>query len=77
MVLRTNNDFFLPKQRWTGRVRNEEALRRVKAPSNCLYTIKRGKANWIGYILRRSCLQKYSRKDSGKDISDGKTTKKS
>ena len=36
MVLRTKNYFFLSKQCWTGRVRNEYALRRVKALGNSL-----------------------------------------
>jgi hypothetical protein len=26
---------------------------------NSLHSIKRGKANWIGYILRRNCLIKH------------------
>jgi hypothetical protein len=42
---------------WTGRVRNEEVLHRVKE-RNILDTIKRRKANWIGHILRRNCLLK-------------------
>jgi len=51
--------FSLPKQRLTGRVRNEEALHRVKPQGNSVRTEKkkRGKANWIGYILRRNCLK--------------------
>jgi hypothetical protein len=69
--------FFLPKQRWIGRVSNEEALHRVKARGNSLHTIKRGKANWIGYILSRNCLKIYRGKDRRKDRSDGKTRKKS
>ena len=40
----------------TDRVRNEEVLLRVKEKRNILKTIKRKKANWIGYILRRNCL---------------------
>jgi hypothetical protein len=35
--------FFLPKPRWTGRGRNEEALHRVKAQGNGLHTIKNGR----------------------------------
>jgi len=31
-------------------------LRRVKRKCNFLYTIKRGKANWDGHILRRICF---------------------
>jgi hypothetical protein len=43
---------------WTDRVRNGEVLRRVKEERNVLHTVKRRKANWIGRILWRSCLQK-------------------
>jgi hypothetical protein len=39
-------------------VRNEEVLHRVKEERNIVHTIKRGKANWIGHILRRNCLLK-------------------
>jgi hypothetical protein len=41
---------------WTGRVRNEEVLHRVKEERNILHIIKRRKAYWIGHILRRNCL---------------------
>ena len=41
---------------WTDRVRHEKVLYRVKEERNVLHTIKRRKANWIGYILRRKCL---------------------
>jgi len=44
---------------WTDRVRNEEALHRVKEENKILHTIKRRKANWIGHILRRDCLLKH------------------
>jgi hypothetical protein len=44
---------------WTDRVRNEEVLHRVKEEGNIVHTIKRRKANWIGYILRRNCLLKH------------------
>jgi len=37
-------------------VRNEEVLLTVKEQSNILHEIRKGKANWIGHILRRSCL---------------------
>jgi hypothetical protein len=43
----------------TDRVRNEEALRRVKEERNILYTVNRRKANWIGHILHRNCLLKH------------------
>ena len=38
---------------------NEEVLRRVKEERNIIYTVKRRKANWIGYILRSNCLAKH------------------
>jgi len=40
----------------TDDVRNEEVLLRVKVQKNILYEISKGKANWIGHILRRNCL---------------------
>jgi len=42
---------------WTDHVRNEEVLLRANEQRNILHEIKR-KANWIGHILRRSCLLK-------------------
>jgi hypothetical protein len=39
-------------------VRNEEVLLRVSEQKNILHEIKKGKANWIGFILRRNCLLK-------------------
>ena len=54
----------MEKISWTDRVRNEEVLRRVKKEKNIIYTVKRRKANWIGYILCRNCLlNTYCRKD--------------
>jgi hypothetical protein len=44
---------------WTDRLSNEEALQRVKEERNILRTIKRRKANWIGHILPRNCLQNH------------------
>jgi hypothetical protein len=41
---------------WTDHVRNEEVLVRVKEQRNILHEIRKRKANWIGHILRRSCL---------------------
>ena len=41
---------------WTDRVRNEEVLLKVQKQGNILNEIIKGKANWIGYILRRNCL---------------------
>jgi hypothetical protein len=37
-------------------VRNEEVLLRVKEERNIVHTVKRGKADWIGHILRGNCL---------------------
>jgi hypothetical protein len=37
-------------------VRNEEMLLRVSEQRNILHEIRKRKANWIGYILRRICL---------------------
>jgi hypothetical protein len=49
----------MEKISWTDRVRNEEVLHRVKEERNILHKIKRRKANWIGYVLRRNCLLKH------------------
>jgi hypothetical protein len=37
-------------------VRNEEVLLTVKEQRNILREISKRKANWIGHILRKSCL---------------------
>jgi hypothetical protein len=37
-------------------LRNEAVLLRVKEQRNILHEISKGKANWIGHILRRNCL---------------------
>jgi hypothetical protein len=37
-------------------VRNEEVLFKVKEHRNILHEIRKRKANWIGYILRRNCF---------------------
>ena len=39
-------------------VRNEDVLLRVNEQRNILHEIRKRKANWIGYILRRNCLLK-------------------
>ena len=44
---------------WTDRVKNKEALKRVKEERNIFHTIKRKKTNWIGHILCRNCLLKH------------------
>jgi hypothetical protein len=49
----------MDKMSWTDRVRNEDVLHGVKKERNILRTIKRRKANWIGYILRRNFLLKH------------------
>jgi hypothetical protein len=49
----------MEKISWTDRVRNEEALHRVKEERNIPHTVKRRKANWIGHTLRRNCLLKH------------------
>ena len=41
---------------WVDSVRNKEVLHRFKRERNILYAIKRIKANWTGYLLRRNCL---------------------
>jgi hypothetical protein len=37
---------------WSDIVRNEEVLHSVKEERNIVHSIKRGKADWIGDILR-------------------------
>ena len=37
--------------------RNEEVLLRANEQRNILHEIRKRKANWIGHILRRNCLQ--------------------
>ena len=44
---------------WIDRVRNEEVLQRVNKERNIVHARERTKANWIGYILHRNCLQKH------------------
>jgi len=48
----------MEKISWTDHVRNEEVLLRVREQRNILHEIRKGKANWIGHILRRNCLLK-------------------
>jgi len=67
----------MEKISWTGHVRNEEVLLRVKEQRNILHVICKRKANWIGHILRRNCL--LQRIIEGKikgDRNDRKTRKK-
>jgi hypothetical protein len=42
---------------WTDHVRNEEVLLRVKEQRNILHEIRKRKANSVGHILRKICLQ--------------------
>jgi hypothetical protein len=49
----------MEKISWTGRVRTEKVLHRIKQKMNILHTINRRKANWIGHILRGNCLLKH------------------
>jgi hypothetical protein len=46
----------MEKISWTDHVRSEDVLVRVKEQRNILHEIRKGKANWIGHILRRNCL---------------------
>ena len=46
----------MEKISWTDHVRNEEVLLRVNEQRNILHEIRKRKANWIGHILRRSCI---------------------
>jgi hypothetical protein len=46
----------MEKISWTGHVRNEDVLLRVKEQRNILHEISKRKANWIGHILSRNCL---------------------
>jgi hypothetical protein len=39
-------------------VRNEKVFLRVNEQRNILHEIRKGKANWIGHILRRNCFLK-------------------
>jgi len=48
----------MEKISWTDRVRNE-VLRRFREKRNILRTLKRRKANWIGYIWHRNCHLKH------------------
>jgi hypothetical protein len=45
----------MEKISWTDYERNE-VLSRVMEQGNILHEISKGKANWIGHILRRNCL---------------------
>jgi replicative superfamily II helicase len=42
---------------WTNHVKNDEVLHRVKEERNILCTIKQRKADWIGHIVHRNCME--------------------
>ena len=63
---------------WADRVRNE-VLQRGREERNIVHTVNRRNVNWIDHILHRNCLSKHvieGKIKGGKDISDGKTRKK-
>ena len=65
----------LEKIIWTDRVR-KEVLRTAKETRNILQTMKRRKANWIGYIWRKNCLLKHViGGKKGQDKSEERTRK--
>ena len=41
-------------------MKNEEVLQKIKEERNVLHKRQRRKANWIGHILCKNCLLKYS-----------------
>jgi hypothetical protein len=49
----------IEKINWTDRVRNEEVSHSIQEERNILRTRNRRKANCIGHILRRNCLQRH------------------
>ncbi|PNF17874.1 hypothetical protein B7P43_G02249 [Cryptotermes secundus] len=48
----------MEKISWTDYVRNEEVLIRVSEQRNIPHEMRKRKANWIGHVLRRTCLLK-------------------
>jgi ribosomal 50S subunit-associated protein YjgA (DUF615 family) len=67
----------MEKNSWTDHVRSEELLLRVNEQRNILHEIRKRKANWIGHILRRNCLQQQVIEGTikGSDESDKKMKK--
>jgi hypothetical protein len=62
---------------WNERVRNDEALLRVKEERHILHAIKTRKAEWIGYIFYRNCHLKRTNEGNIQDrLCDGKARKK-
>ena len=45
---------------WAARVKNPRSITKSRGGKNILHTIKKGKVNWIGHILRRNCLLKHA-----------------
>jgi len=43
-------------KRTNGWIKHNTVYSRVKEQRNILHEIRKGKANWIGHILRRNCL---------------------
>jgi hypothetical protein len=67
----------MEKFSWTDRVKSAEVLHRAGKERNILHTVKSRKANWIGHILPRNCLQKHVIEGKIRErICDGKTRKK-
>jgi hypothetical protein len=60
---------------WSGLVKNEVGLHRVMEERNILHQIKRKRANWIGYILRRRCLHKVAIEGDRRDERQGRRCK--
>jgi hypothetical protein len=46
----------MEKISWTDHARSEDVLLRINEQRNILHEIRKPKANWIGYILRRNFL---------------------
>lgn len=44
---------------WIDCVKNEEVLRIAKEERNMLLTVEREKNDWIGQVVRKSCLLKH------------------
>ena len=73
MVREKDGKYQLDRER---NVRNEEVLLRVNEQGNILHEISKGKANWIGHILRRNCLLKQVIEGKIKGARSGKKTRK-
>jgi hypothetical protein len=58
-VLQCGFEERLEKISCTGRMKNEEVLRRDEEERNIRRTVRRRKANWTVHTLRMNCLLKY------------------